>query len=173
MVPYKKIDLIVEAFTKMGKRLVVAGSGPDKEKIKALAGSNIEFTGYLSDEELVEVTKNARAFLLAANEDFGIAPVEAQACGVPVIAYGIGGVLESTNGVFEPTNFNKEEHTAIYFKDQTIESIEKTIGDFESIEEQFDQNVIRAHSQKFNSKYFEKSFLDLLTESYNEWKKSN
>ena len=101
MVPYKKIDLIVETFSKnfQGKQLVVIGDGPDYTKIKNLAGSNVRFLGRASFEVLLEHLATAKAFIFAAEEDFGIAPLEAQSCGTPVIALGKGGALETIIGL--------------------------------------------------------------------------
>lgn len=103
MVPYKRMDLIVEAFATMpDKRLVVIGEGPEFEKVKAKAGPNVELLGYQGSEVLRDYMQRARAFVFAAEEDFGIMPVEAQACGTPVIAFGKGGVLETIRGVWAP-----------------------------------------------------------------------
>ncbi len=88
MVPYKKIDLIVESFSEIGLPLVVMGDGPDFKKVKSRAGSNIEFLGYQAEDILLDYMQRAKAFVFAAEEDFGIVPVEAQACGTPVIAFG-------------------------------------------------------------------------------------
>ncbi len=95
MVPYKKMDLIVEAFSEIGLPLVVIGDGPDFEKVKNKAKKNIEFLGFQDDNVLKEYMQKARAFIFVAEEDFGIVPVEAQACGTPVIAFGKGGITET------------------------------------------------------------------------------
>ena len=103
LVPYKRIGLIVEAFARMpGRRLLVVGDGPEREKIRALAGANVELLGYRDAEALRDLMQRARAFVFAAEEDFGIAPVEAQASGTPVIAYGRGGATESIRGLEDP-----------------------------------------------------------------------
>ncbi|HEY5939663.1 MAG TPA: glycosyltransferase, partial [Gemmatimonadales bacterium] len=103
MVPYKRIDLIVEAFAAMpGKRLVVIGDGPEERRIRGRAGSNVTLLGRQPFEVLHDHLRRARAFVFAAEEDFGIAPLEAQACGTPVIAYGKGGVLETLRGLDSP-----------------------------------------------------------------------
>lgn len=100
MVPYKKMDLIVEAFTQMpDKKLVVIGDGPDFEKIKKKAGTNVTLLGFAPDNVMRDYMQHAKAFVFAAEEDFGITPVEAQACGTPVIAYGKGGSLETVRGL--------------------------------------------------------------------------
>ncbi|MGE4530468.1 MAG: glycosyltransferase family 4 protein, partial [Acidithiobacillus sp.] len=104
MVPYKKMDLIVDAFSNMpDKRLVVIGDGPDMKKIRSKAGANIQFLGYQPFDVLRDYMQRAKAFVFAAEEDFGITPVEAQACGTPVIAYGRGGALETVRGIGSPS----------------------------------------------------------------------
>lgn len=103
LVPYKKIDLIVESFQSLpDKKLVVIGDGPDMEKIKQKAGKNVKMLGYQDGEVLVNHLQAAKAFIFAAEEDFGLLPVEAQACGTPVIAYGKGGALETVRGISQP-----------------------------------------------------------------------
>lgn len=159
-VPYKKVDLIVEAFSKMpDKNLVVIGSGPDTEKIKSLANKNIEFTGYLSFNELKEHMKNAKAFLFAAEEDFGITIVEAQSCGTPVIAYKIGGASETVIN----------EKTGILFNEQTPASIIEAVEKFEKTENSFDSGFIRNHSEKFSRENYEneiKTYVEKKAESF-------
>jgi len=145
-VPYKKVNLIVEAFSKMpDKKLVVVGSGPDKEKIKSLAGKNVEFTGYLPSEELNKYLGKAKAFLFAAEEDFGITIVESQACGTPVIAYKTGGASETVI----------DNQTGILFQHQTTASIIDAVNKFEKQSEKFDFNIIRKHSEQFSRNNFE------------------
>ncbi len=143
MVPYKKIDLIVEAFSAMpNKKLIVIGDGPDFEKIKAKAGTNVILMGYQPFEVLRDHMQRARAFVFAAEEDFGIAPVEAQACGTPVIAFGKGGALETVeNGV-----------SGLFFDTQDIESLCKAVEKFETME--FDYPKISIHARKFSEERF-------------------
>lgn len=125
MVPYKKVKLIVEAFNEMpDKQLIVIGDGPDFEKTKAIARSNITMMGYQPFEVLKDKMQHAKAFVFAAEEDFGITPVEAQACGTPVIAYGKGGALETV----------KDGETGCFFNEQTVESIVKAVHDFDTKE---------------------------------------
>lgn len=125
MVPYKKMKLIVEAFNQMpDKNLVVIGTGPEYAKTKAIAGPNITMMGYQPDDVLQDKMQHAKAFVFAAEEDFGITPVEAQACGTPVIAYGRGGALETV----------KDGETGCFFKEQTVESIQNAINCFERLQ---------------------------------------
>ncbi|RZT00750.1 Glycosyltransferase involved in cell wall bisynthesis [Duganella sp. CF402] len=128
MVPYKKIDLIVEAFSATPhRRLVVIGTGPDFEKIKAKAGPNVTLLGYQSFQSLKDYMQRAKAFVFAAEEDFGIAVVEAQACGTPVIAYGKGGARESIRGL------DAETPTGVFFWEQTAASIHTALDQFEAL----------------------------------------
>ncbi len=159
MVPYKKMDLIVEAFSKMpDKKLIVIGDGPDYKKIKALAAPNIEFKGYLPFNELVKYLQKARAFVFAAIEDFGMLPVEAQACGTPVIAYGKGGSLE--------TVIDKE--TGILFNEQTVESLIDGVLRFESIEHTLNYFDIRTHAESFSKERFKARFKAFAEEKLEE-----
>ncbi|PZU82198.1 MAG: glycosyl transferase [Chryseobacterium sp.] len=163
LVPYKKIDLIVKAFNQMpDKKLVVIGSGPDYEKIKKMAKSNIKILGYQPFEVLKEKMQKAKAFVFAADEDFGMIPIEAQACATPVIAYGKGGSLE--------TVLNNE--TGIYFYKQTSDSIIDAVSRFEKIENTLDYNKIRAHAEKFSEQRFKEEFESYVTEKYNEFFKN-
>lgn len=146
-VPYKKIDLIVEAFSKMpNKKLVVIGDGPDISKIKSRAKNNVEILGYQSDEVLRAYLQKAKAFVFAAIEDFGILPVEAQSCATPVICLSKGGTKESVIN-------NK---TGIFFNEQSIQSIIEAVEKFEKHE--FDLHEIRKHSLKFSRDRFKKEF---------------
>ena len=121
LVPYKKIKLVVEAFNEMpDKKLVVIGDGPDFVKIKSIAKENVTMMGYQPFEILKEKMQHAKAFVFAAEEDFGITPVEAQACGTPVIAYGKGGTLETII----------ENETGLFFNEQTVPSIVNAVNIF-------------------------------------------
>ena len=143
MVPYKKIDLIVEAFSTMpNKKLIVIGDGPDFEKIKAKAGSNITLMGYQSFEILRDHMQKAKVFVFAAEEDFGITPVEAQACGTPVIAFGKGGALETVDdGV-----------SGIFFDTQSVESLCEAVKRFEMMV--FDYVEVSVRARKFSEERF-------------------
>ena len=151
LVPYKKTKLIVEAFNDMpSKKLVVIGSGEEYEAIKSIANENIEVLGYQEDAILLEYMQKARAFVYAAVEDFGIVPVEAMACGTPVVALGIGGTKESVS----------ESVSGVHFQEQTKESIIQAIEKFESI--QFDAKDIAAYAQKFSKKKFQQKFYNFV-----------
>lgn len=153
-VPYKRIDLIAEAFTKMpDKKLLIIGDGPEEEKIKSKSGKNIELLGYKSGEALVNYMQKAKAFVFAAEEDFGIMIVEALSCGTPVIAFNKGGASESI----------RDEENGILYPEQTADSIIEAVKKFESKSEKFNHNSISNSVKKFDRKIFEekiKEFVD-------------
>lgn len=145
LVPYKRIDLIVDAFSQMpNKKLIVVGDGPEMNKIKSKSSVNVELKGYQSFSELKSLMENAKAFVFAAEEDFGIVPVEAQACGTPVIAYGKGGALETV----------VDGKTGVFFNQQSVSSLKLAVERFEEMEDQFDCKAIRQHAELFNTNRF-------------------
>lgn len=156
LVPYKHIDLIVKAFSGRGRRLVVIGDGPDWEKVKALTGANIELLGYQAGPVLIDYLRRARALIFAAEEDFGILPVEAQACGTPVIGFGRGGLTETV------VPLGKSNPTGLFFDEQTPESINRAIDVFESEHEAFSPSVCRLNAERFSTKRFQSEFSALV-----------
>jgi glycosyltransferase involved in cell wall biosynthesis len=157
MVPYKKIGLIVEAFSKMPRhKLVVIGDGPEFQKIRARAGSNVQLLGYQPFDVLRDHMQRAKAFVFAAEEDFGITPVEAQACGTPVIAFGKGGVLETVRAADQPSP------TGIFFAAQTTDAIIGAVEDFEESAHRFTPAACRANAQRFSPERFRTKFSDFL-----------
>lgn len=157
MVPYKKIDLIVEAFSSMPERkLVIIGDGPDYDKIQEKAGPNVQLLGYQSDEILREYLQRASAFVFAAEEDFGIAPLEAQACGTPVIAFGKGGALET---IISDVNLeNGRQLTGVFFGEQTKESLCAAVKEFESRITEFLPSACRENAIRFSPERFRSEF---------------
>lgn len=154
LVPYKKADLIVQAFNKMpGKHLVVIGDGPELKSLKRMASRNIQFMGFQSDQVVEDYLQRARAFVYVAEEDFGIVPVEAQACGTPVIAYGKGGVLETVI----------DGETGFFFQEQTPESLIQAINSFEN-QKQLNSTKIRQHAEKFSKERFKEEMLSYVEE---------
>ncbi|MGB5666670.1 MAG: glycosyltransferase family 4 protein [Maribacter sp.] len=172
MVPYKKIDLIVESFSKTKKKLLVIGEGPDYKKIKKLASQNVEILGFLEKNKVLNLIKKAKAFIFAAEEDFGIAPIEAQAAGVPVIAYGKGGILETVNGQYSDAFTIRKDITGVFFKEQSVDSLLEAVDFFEKNHTVFDKHLIRKNAQKFSIERFEKEFKTTVLELYQNWKKN-
>ncbi|KAA6343175.1 GDP-mannose-dependent alpha-(1-6)-phosphatidylinositol monomannoside mannosyltransferase [termite gut metagenome] len=164
LVAYKRIDLIVEAFNRMpDKKLVVIGGGPCLKKIQKIAGTNVTVMGYQPFEVLKEKMCKAKAFVFAADEDFGIFPVEAQACGTPVIAYGKGGSLETVS----------DGKTGIFFKEQTIESVIDAVKRFEAIQQSFNPINIRKFAESFSEERFKKEIKDFVEHKYATFNKAD
>jgi glycosyltransferase involved in cell wall biosynthesis len=153
MVPYKRMPLIAEAFAAMpDRKLVIVGDGTELAKVKAAVGPNVEVLGYQSNDVLRDLMQRARAFVFAAEEDFGITPVEAMACGTPVIAFGRGGATETvSDGV-----------TGLFFRQQTVAAITDAVGRFERAQELFDPVAIRRHAEFFRPERFRAEFSALL-----------
>ena len=164
MVPYKKMDLIVEAFSEIGLPLIVIGDGPDFEKVKNKAKKNIGFLGYQKDNVLKEYMQKARAFIFAAEEDFGIVPVEAQACGTPVIAFGKGGVTETVIPLKGSGFRDLRSPTGIFFYEQTPAALIDALKRFDSAEDKFDPYEIRKNAERFSIERFRKEFREFMDE---------
>jgi glycosyltransferase involved in cell wall biosynthesis len=150
LVPYKRIDLAIAAANKLRIRLVVVGEGPERRRLERLAGPTVEFLGRLGDAEIAELYARCRAFLFPGYEDFGIAPVEAQAAGRPVIAYGSGGATE--------TVLNGE--TGLFFDQQTVSALADAI--LRERESQFDPHACRRNAERFSSERFLRDFSSLV-----------
>ena len=159
MVPYKRIDLIVRAFARMpDKQLIVIGDGTEMKKVRAVAGPNVTLLGFQPFTVLKDHLQRARAFVFAAEEDFGIIPVEAQACGTPVIAYGRGGSRE--------TIIN--EKTGVFFNEQTEDSIVGAVRRFEQIERGLSPQGIRQQAEKFSAEAFRTAFRQVVEDAYEQ-----
>lgn len=160
MVPYKRIEMIAEAFSRMpGRELVIIGDGPQMRRVRDKAGPNVSVLGHQSRYVMQHYLETARGFVFAAVEDFGIAPVEAQACGVPVIAYDRGGVRETVN----------DGETGVFYRQQTPDSLIEAIERFERIESGFDYQAIRRHAQQFATKRFREEFMSCVSQALALW----
>lgn len=154
LVPYKRIDLIVEAFAQLpSRRLVVIGDGPESERLQRLAPANVELKGYLPAGQAHDLLERARAFLFAAEEDFGIAMVEAQASGTPVIAYGKGGAVEIVRDLDDPSP------TGVLFGEQTPDSLVAAIRRFEANGHRVTAGACRSNAERFASSRFRAEFV--------------
>jgi len=162
LVPYKRIDLIVDAFSRTPeRRLVVIGDGPEMAKIRALAGPNVTLLGYQPFDVLHDHLQRARAFVFAAEEDFGISPVEAQACGTPVIAYGKGGVRESVRA------WPCAGATGLFYRAQTVDALVDALARFEALPRgSFDPHACRANAECFGSARFRGELTRFVMDGY-------
>lgn len=166
LVPYKKVSLIAEAFRAMqDKKLVIIGDGPEADKVKRLSGGNIEYLGYQPFEILKTKLQHAKAFVFAAEEDFGIAPVEAQACGTPVIAYGRGGACETILDMGKIPGTG----TGLFFDKQTKTSIMEAVMRFESLQGSYKPEQCRKNAEKFSAHHFRDTMRKYVDERWNEF----
>jgi glycosyltransferase involved in cell wall biosynthesis len=153
LVPYKRIDLIVEAFAAMpGRRLVVIGDGPEMPRVRARSAPNVTLLGQQPAEVLRDHLQRARGFVFAAEEDFGIAPLEAQAAGTPVIAFGKGGVLETIRGLDDPAP------TGVFFEAQTVAAVAAALDAFEAAGDRITPEACRANALRFGAERFRDAF---------------
>lgn len=156
LTPFKKIDLAISTFNKVGKRLVIIGDGAHRKALEALAGPTIEILGRKTDQEVKRYLQGAKALVFVNEEDFGITPIEAMACGKPVIAYGKGGVTESViDGI-----------TGVFFQEQTVASMEAALARFYHVEPSFDADVIHDRAQLFSRKQFRTQFRKIVEAFY-------
>lgn len=162
LVSYKKTEIIINAFNQMPHlELIVAGSGPEFEKLQKMAQKNVKMVGFVTDDELRTYLQNAKAFVYAAEDDFGILPVEAQSCGTPVIAFGKGGALETV----------AENQTGVFFEEQSAQKIIEAVIAFEEIK--FDPKIIREHALQFSKERFENEIKMFVEQKYSEHLKTN
>ncbi|MFH0988563.1 MAG: glycosyltransferase [bacterium] len=155
LVPYKRIDLAIEAFRFRPERLIIVGRGPESEKLQAMAPKNVEFLGWQSDEELVRLYSRCHALLFPGVEDFGIVPLEAMACGKPIIALGEGGALETVVG-------EGDHPTGVFFREQTVQALLAAMEQLQS--RSFNPSAIRSHAALFNRDSFKKKIADYIEE---------
>jgi glycosyltransferase involved in cell wall biosynthesis len=168
LVPYKRIDLVVRAFSEMPSlRLLVVGDGPEMPRLRALAGANVTFTGYLPRAALVEALQKARAFVFAAYEDFGIVMAEAQAAGTPVVAFGRGGAAD----IIAPLHADRP--TGVLFTEQSVESIKRAVELFCREERRISPTACRANAERFAPENFRRRvhalIEDVMQPEFSRW----
>jgi glycosyltransferase involved in cell wall biosynthesis len=154
LVPYKRVDLAIEAFNSCGERLLIAGTGPENEKLKKIAKGNIEFLGWQSDEHLAKLYAGCRALIFPGVEDFGIVPLEAMASGKPVVAYAKGGALETVVG-------DGDSPTGIFFHTQNVDALAGAVRNVSRMK--FDPYAIRRHAEKFDRKEFKQKISEYVS----------
>ncbi|MBD2298978.1 glycosyltransferase [Nostoc sp. FACHB-190] len=162
LVSYKQVSLIVQAFNKLQLPLVIIGTGSEMEKIRQIAKPNIKILGWQPDDVVKKYMAQARAFVYAACEDFGIALVEAQACGTPVIAYGAGGALETVRDV----RSHKEQGTGIFFPEQTVAALTAAVEQFEVYRNFINPEYLRSHADQFSPQIFAQRYLDFINQCH-------
>jgi glycosyltransferase involved in cell wall biosynthesis len=163
LVPYKRVDLAIEAFNNYGEKLLVVGSGPEREKLEKRANKNIEFLGWQSDENLASLYAGCRALIFPGVEDFGIVPLEAMASGKPVAAYGEGGALETVVA-------DGASPTGVFFYESTVEALLKCVKSLSKLK--IDPYAIRRHAEKFDREIFKGQIVEYIERRINETKKS-
>ena len=168
LVPYKRVDLAITAFNRLGLPLKIIGTGPLAGRLKKAAGKNIRFLGWQDNESLRSHYQRCRALIFPGVEDFGIVPVEAMACGRPIIGLGQGGLLESTVPLRKG---RKSDPTAVLFYEQRPEAMIEAVNLFLDRESEFDKEVIREHSLKFDRRIFKRNIQDAVKKSVEEYSK--
>jgi glycosyltransferase involved in cell wall biosynthesis len=152
---YKRIDLAVEACNRLRLPLRIVGDGPDRPRLESLAGPTVRFLGRIMDSEVQEQMARCRALIFPGEEDFGLTPLEAQAAGRPVIAFGRGGALETV----------VEGETGVFFREPTVDSLAQVLCDFD---DRYDSAALRDHACKFDKELFKERMFDLLEQRYAE-----
>jgi len=159
LAPYKRIDVAVEAFNRLGKPLLIVGTGPRERRLRALAGPSVRFAGWLPREALRSTYARCRALVFPGEEDFGIVPLEAQACGRPVIALGRGGTLETVVGLDAAGG---DQPTGLFFESQSADALAEAVLEFERRTDVFDPEAIRRHALAFDRPIFTQRIRDAL-----------
>lgn len=171
MVPYKRIDVAVEAFSGLSRRLIVVGDGPELGRWRRRAGPNVEFRGRVENEGLARLYAGCRALAFPAEEDFGITPLEAQASGRPVIAYGKGGALETVIGYHGEAGSDPGQCTGLFFTPQTADALAEAVRRFEAVEGRFDPGFLRRHAEAFSAPRFRQEMERFVTEKLGEFRR--
>jgi glycosyltransferase involved in cell wall biosynthesis len=161
LVPYKKVGLLAEAFSRLGRPLVIIGEGPERRAIERRAGPTVKMLGWQPDAVVAAHLERCRAFVFAADEDFGIAPVEALAAGAPVIAYGKGGVTETV----------VPGETGMFFERQDVESIARAVLEFERTHDRFHAAHMRQTAAPYGRERFQREFDDLIQREWGHFKR--
>jgi glycosyltransferase involved in cell wall biosynthesis len=169
LVNYKRVDLAIEACNRLGRALRVVGVGEEYQRLRRMAGNTVSFLGTLSDREVQEQYARCRALLFPGDEDFGIVPVEAQACGRPVIAFGKGGARETVIGACGDGLAVPERSTGVFFGEQRMDSLVEAIRKFEAAEHHFSPPFIRAHAEQFDKKHFLKNMGSFVAEKLEDY----
>ncbi len=186
LVPYKRVDLAIRAANQMRFSLKIIGAGQDEKRLRQLAGPSVELLGWQSDSVIRQHYARCKALLFPGEEDFGIVPLEAMACGKPVIAYAGGGALETVVSLMPrepsvrrdsavgmpPKAGDEHDPTGVFFDEQTPESLVDAIEIFERHRNRFDPERIRAHVEPFDRKYFKERMHQLIETSWEDFRRT-
>ena len=170
LAPNKRVDIAVEAFNTIDLPLIVIGSGQEEKKLEKMAGENIKLMGWQSDEIVREHYANCKALIFPGVEDFGIVPLEAQACGKPVIAFGEGGALETVIPLDKNIG-NNNNATGLFFREQTAESLAQAVVRFEDVQGQFNEQAIRKNAESFDRAIFKDKIRKYIEKEYKEFRR--
>ena len=173
LVPYKRIDLAIEAFNRLGYPLRIIGSGPEEKNLRSRAGSNVTFLGWQRDEAVADHYSKCRALVLPGEEDFGITPVEAMASGKPVIAYGRGGGFETIVSYDRPKEERGKAPTGLFFRELSVESLMSAVKRFSEIENEFDPMAIRNHALQWDREIFKQKIKRYIFENIEARRREN
>jgi len=186
LVPYKRADLAIQAANQMKLPLKIIGAGQDEKRLRQLAGPSVELLGWQSDAEIGRHYARCKALLFPGEEDFGIVPLEAMACGKPVIAYARGGALETVVSLvprelsvrkervvgMPPRTGDEQYPTGVFFDEQKPEALVKAIELFERHRDRFDPDRIRAHVEPFDRKYFKEQMRQVIQTSWEDFRRT-
>ena len=157
LVPYRRLDVLIQAFNELGRPLYIAGTGRDSERLKAMANDNIKFLGFVPSESLPDLIARCRAFMFPGEEDFGIAPIQAMAAGRPVIAYAAGGSLETV-----------VEGAGVLFGNQSVRDIVHAVEEFNT--DNVSVSFIRSHAEKFDTSVFKRKMAEFIDDKYDDFR---
>jgi glycosyltransferase involved in cell wall biosynthesis len=165
--PYKRLDLAVTACSRLGRKLIVIGTGQDEKRLRALAGPTVRFLGWQSDEAIRDHLRRCRALLFPGEEDFGIVPLEAHACGAPVIAFGRGGATETVIPTRAADRVaGQDEPTGLWFEEQTLDSLVTAMEDFEACQDNFNPAAAHRQALRFNKQRFATEIVGFVDQVY-------
>ncbi len=176
LAPNKRVDIAIESFNKLGLPLKIIGSGQEERKLQSMAGKNVELMGWQPDDVVRNHYVNCKALIFPGVEDFGIVPLEAQACGKPVIAYAKGGALETIVPLdkdklnIKSQNGQSNNATGLFFYEQTPESLAHAVHSFEERKDLFDKQVIRKNAESFDRKIFKDNIKNYIEKKYHEFR---